>query len=267
MSGPAGWAWADASRRGIAHARAGEPRQDARRVGLAADGAWLVAVACDGAGSAPRGGAAAVIAARMLRSCAFAHFAGCRSAPDAEQVAAWFGLVRAVIARSAADRGLPVSQFATTAVVALSDGTVVVTAHVGDGAVLARLSGPDTEAGSDEVNPSVGAWTVLSWPEHGEYVSETFFVTDADLRLRVSCHEVRADRLVVMTDGLERLAIDFELGAAHAPFLDGMCRPLVQAEHGGRDVVLSNQLARYLGSPAMDARTDDDRTLILAAFR
>ena len=249
------WSWAAASRRGTAHERCGEPRQDAFRV-VAPDGGRdiLAAIACDGAGSAARGGAGAAIVARTLASCARTWLSATGRLPGEDAATCWMLLARERIAVEAAWRSFDPRDFATTAVLAVSDGASTITAHVGDGAVAAR-------------DATSGRWIALSWPEQGEYASTTRFLTDdGRLSLRIARCDDPIDRLAVMTDGLERLALDFRTGAPHAAFLDPMAAPLAVRAVGGRDGDLSRALRSYLAGERVNARTDDDKTLVLAAL-
>ena len=248
-----GWSWAAASRRGTAHERCGEPRQDAFRIAGPASGHDVLAVAaCDGAGSTSHGGHGAAVAAWTLASCARAWLSSSARLPHADAAACWMLLARERIALAAARRGLQPRDFATTAVLAVSDGQSTLTAHVGDGAVAARL------AGSNE-------WIALSWPEQGEYASMTRFLTDeAGPAPRVVRHDGPIDRLVVMTDGLERLALDFRKGVPHSAFLEPMAAPLAAQAAGGLSRPLSLALSTYLASERVNDRTDDDKTLVLA---
>lgn len=248
------WTWAAASSRGTAHERCGEPRQDAFRIaGPSDDGDFLAVIVCDGAGSASYGGAGARIAAWTLASCARTWLRATGRLPEADAAACWMLLARERIAFAAEKRGLDPRDFATTAVVAVSDGASTLTAHVGDGAVVARIA-------------SSGDWVSLSWPEQGEFASMTRFVTDeAGLSLRVARHDDPIDRLAVMSDGLERLALDFRAGEPHAPFLEPMAAPLAACGTVGQDRHLSEVLSTYLASDRVNERTDDDKTLVLAA--
>jgi hypothetical protein len=56
-------------------------------------------------------------------------------------------------------------------------------------------------------------------------------------------------------------------GHAHAPFFQGILGPVAGSEIAGRDHKLCAALARYLESDAVNARTDDDKTLLVAAYR
>lgn len=245
------WTWMSASCRGTAHARDGTRKQDAMAVLTEQDGAVLVAVACDGAGSASHGRAGAMIAAVTLARCARRWLHNETVLPAGDEVVGWVEEARLRILDAANDRGLPARDFATTVVMAVSDGTDTITAHIGDGAIVARC------AATDE-------WTALSWPAHGEYASMTSFLTDDELALRVATTPGEINRLVVFTDGIERLALDLGAHAPHAPFFDSVARPLGDCTDVGRSSPLSTALAALLDSDSVNARTDDDKTLILA---
>ncbi|TVQ58542.1 MAG: protein phosphatase 2C domain-containing protein [Rhodobacteraceae bacterium] len=246
-----GWTVAAATRRGESHARRGERGQDAARVLL--DGPTLIAVVSDGAGSAPRGGAGAALACRVVAEAARAAVAAAGSvgalADDAP--AAWLAAARARIAFAATARDLRPRDFAATLALAVSDGVDTLVAHVGDGAVVGR---------------DADGWRALSWPDGGEHAGATFFLTDENPALRVIRAEAPVDALALLTDGIERLVLDFAALEPHAPFFDRMTAPLATAAPG-RDAALGRALAAWLGAEAVAARTDDDRTLVLALRR
>ncbi len=249
------WSWAAASRRGVSHERRGEPRQDTFRIVGPPDGSGVfAAVACDGAGSAPRGGVGATIAARVLAGCAQTWLDEAGRLPHPDVLVCWMLLARRQIVQTAAAHDLAPCEFATTAVMTLSDASVTLTAHVGDGAVVAR-------------DATTRDWLALSWPEHGEYANTTRFLTDADgPAIRIAVHDGRIDRIAAMTDGLERLALDFATTRAHAAFMEPMAAPLAARGVGGLDAELSCALRTYLGSERVNEHTDDDKTLLLACF-
>lgn len=245
------WTWAAASRRGTSHARAGERRQDAFLVRAA--GGSLVAVACDGAGSSSHGGAGAAVVARTVAAAAQRWCALGTGVPCDDVVVGWVVRSRLRLAGAADRLGIDVRGFATTLVMVVADADGAVVAHVGDGAAVGRSA-------------ASGEWSALSWPESGEYASTTFFVTDDDIRLRVSRYVGRWDRLAVMTDGIERLALDFGGRVPHAPLLEGLTGPVARSAARGHDFVLSRRLGDYLDSPNVCERTDDDKTVIVAAL-
>ena len=64
-----------------------------------------------------------------------------------------------------------------------------------------------------------------------------------------------------MTDGLQRLALDFSAKQPHAEFF----HPLFQAiKISAKSDDLSTALKAFLNSPIINERTDDDKTLVLA---
>lgn len=247
------WTWAAASRRGTAHEANREGRQDAYRV--LAVGRFVIAIACDGAGSTRHGRLGAVIATRMLSMRAAEWVGRQQAVPPPRAVEMWVAEARLAILVHADRRGCFMGEFAATLVMAISDGSCTLTAHVGDGAIVGRY------AGSDD-------FIQLSWPESGQYASTTFFLTDAVPRLRIGMLAgIAIDQLAVMTDGLERLALSFAEKAAHAPFFRSMFAPVASSSYFGRDHHLSDSLAAFLSSASVNARTDDDKTLVIAALR
>lgn len=244
------WKWAAASRCGTAHARSNTCRQDAARVLAAGD--FIVAVACYGAGSTSHGGLGAVLAARLLSEHARRWLEADGALPSPAVIDGWVDEVRAAIAVCADRRGCRFNDFATTVVMALSNGTSTLTMHIGDGAILAR-------------GRTSAELLELSWPDSGDYAATTFFITDAVPRVRIGVLEGYAiSGLALITDGLERLALDFRIGHAHPGFFAALFMPLDDQGIAGRDHALSGQLAAFLDTDAVNARTDDDKTLILA---
>jgi hypothetical protein len=155
------------------------------------------------------------------------------------------------LVQSVADKaGVPTREFAATLVGVVATQNEAVAIHVGDGAVIWQQA--------DE-------WKTASWPAHGEYASTTYFVTDDELKVRVSATDVPVDSVALFSDGLERLVLDFAKVQPHAPFFDRMIDPVRKASHAGRNADLSLQLKGFLTQDRVNARTDDDKTLVLVA--
>ncbi len=200
------------------------------------------------------GGEGASLVARVMSVQARKHFATGAAGPDDETLLTWIDEARGAIYYAASTRQLAPRDFATTLICVLSDGFGTTTAHVGDGCAVAK----DAESGE---------WHALTWPAHGEYASTTYFVTDDQPRISIQRRNAAISALVAFTDGMERLALDFAAARPHAPFFEGVLGPVLQSSVIGRDAKLSHQLARYLDSPPVNARTDDDKTLLVAAYR
>jgi hypothetical protein len=232
--GLATWRALGASVAGAGHLARGIGCEDASAVDVTDDGTLLIAVA-DGAGSAARSseGSTRAVAAAMdaLRSgadvCAVVHAARGALEPVAE--------------------GERMGDLATTLLVVRGGVAGIETAQVGDGAVVLR--------GGDELS-------VLAADDKGEYLNETVFLTSAGWReaLRVDTAEASAvDGIAVLTDGLQLVALDLATGTPHAPFF----APFFSFVADDGDV---EQLVAFLGSERVQARTDDDVTLVVATL-
>ena len=233
----------------------GTRKQDAISTFSCRDGDILVSIISDGAGSASYGGEGASVICRSFATLIRIHFSESSDFPTEALIWEWLDHIRDRISRAAQKRGLTPRDFSATLVLAISDGTKTLTAHVGDGAIVARRASEDD-------------WQALSWPAQGEYASTTYFVTeDPQARLRVSLSETPIDALAVFTDGIERIALNYATDRAHEPFFKGIILPLAKIEQPGRDSDLSAKLRSYLDSPKVLERTDDDKTLMLAIRR
>jgi Protein phosphatase 2C len=126
-------------------------------------------------------------------------------------------------------------------------------AQVGDGAI---------------VTPEVGtqSWSWLFWPQRGEYANSTVFLTDriAVDRLEVGVLSTPQQEVALFTDGLQHLVLHYEEQTVHSSFFERMMSPIRSSGQDGEDLKLCSDLERYLGSPVVRSRSDDDLTLVLA---
>lgn len=244
------WSWASASVRGTSHVKSGTRCQDAHQCRLI--NGSLIAIVSDGAGSAQYGGEGASLVARGLMKRAETHFGSSLELPDDALIWDWIDEVRDLLSLAAERRGVLPRAFASTLVGVLATSNQTLVMHIGDGVAAMRMR--------DDAK-----WTVPLWPAHGEYASTTYFVVDEPApQLRLHRSDNPAEVIVAMSDGLERLALNFADEQAHAPFFDGIIKPVAAAQ-GGRSSELSLQLQNYLDSAPINARTDDDKTLVIAA--
>lgn len=254
----AGWVWACASHVGTSHERTKQRLQDAYSCFVVdADGAEVfLGIVSDGAGSAEYGGQGAALVCRCIALAARRHFSRTLDLPTQAEVESWVDEARDRIYAAAQARGKEARDFATTLVCALSVGRSSAFLHVGDGCAVVR------EAAS-------GLWVAPTWPDHAEYASMTSFVTDQPVaKVRLSTHDVPIDCLAVFSDGLERLVLDMAARRPFERFFSVVTQPILSSlvSHG-RDAQLSAQLEAYLGSDPINSRTDDDKTLVIAALR
>jgi hypothetical protein len=250
----ADWTWARAKCRGVSHIKTEVRCQDALTCLAPALGS-LVAVVCDGAGSAAFGGEGASLTCRTIAQKAADHLRTKNELPDDELLWSWTDEVREKLSHASANRNISRKSFAATLVAVLATPNSYVSLHIGDGGIVGR----------DLVS---GRWQTVSWPEHGDYASTTYFITDEpDVRMRVTRQERNFDALAIFSDGIERLALSFSKTEPHGPFFDSMFRAVGASKAKGCDLDLSRKLASFLDSSQINARTDDDKSLILAVLK
>ncbi len=248
-----GWSWASASCRGTSHVRNGTRCQDfSRTLRVGRDRSILVLLASDGAGSASFGGEGAAIVCRAIGEGARAYFADSAALPDQETVLSWLDSTRDLIGVAADARAALPRDFAATLVGAIVADDQALLIHIGDGAAVVRQG---------------DGWRIGSWPDQGEFASTTYFVTDEPgPRLRLNMVGA-IDAVALFTDGIERLVLNFATREVHGSFFETMIAPVARSDADGRNARLCAALGAYLDGDAVNGRTDDDKTLILAARR
>jgi hypothetical protein len=110
------------------------------------------------------------------------------------------------------------------------------------------------------------AYGHVFWPDRGEYANTTHFVTEEDAVEHLQFESVnrRIIEVALLTDGLQTIALNYQLQIAHEPFFKGLFAPLRTAKEG-RSPELSESLVSFLSSPRVNEKTDDDKTLVLAS--
>ena len=259
-SSPA-WRYAYSSVRGTSHVAQDKPCQDAVYCKVhidSGDHPVLVAIVSDGAGSAARSDDGSREVCRMLVSEIEQHFRTDDSTLgqiDTDFFKNFLTYFRNEMSRlAAADEGT-VSDFACTLLVALVGENQAVLAQLGDGAIVYSLAG------------DCDRYQLGFLPAHGEYVNVTHFVTEADSEQNLQ-YEFLPDcigELAVFSDGIERLALNLQTMQPHLPFFRPMLTPIRNTEEEGMHSHLSHALTNFLDSDAVNSRSDDDKTLILAS--
>jgi hypothetical protein len=237
---------------GISHQRSGQPCQDncaAREIEL--PGETVLVLACsDGAGSAEQSQVGSRLACDTLIDLVAAELrlAGAMSRIASEQALSWLGEVHKAIAAEADVRETDARQLACTLLFAVLGRSGAAFGQVGDGAIVVWQD---------------GQYQPIFWPQSGEYVNTTNFITDPRYQtfLEFAWCDAPVDEVALFTDGLQMLGLDFRQRAAHGPFFSPMFEALRKQD---RPEDLALPLQTFLESPELAERTDDDKTLVLA---
>lgn len=255
MNATGGWRYVYASVAGVAHRASGGECQDACAVHwLALPDAppALLLTAADGAGSAAQARVGAELACQtLLTEWATALAQTPANAWTRDTAEALIAPVQAALTECAASAGLPVREFACTLLGAALTDDHALFLHLGDGAIV-------IDAG-DGYRP-------VFWPQAGQYANETWFATDASAaaRLEFAALAEPVAEIALFTDGLQPLALHYQTRQAHAPFFRPLFQRLRAAPEPGCSADLQTALERFLDAPALNQRTHDDKTLILA---
>jgi len=167
-------------------------------------------------------------------------------------VRAAFEAARERVLALAGEAGESPRKYAATLTGVAASADCLAVGQIGDGAVVA-----EDEDGR--------LWTATRL-QRGEYANETHFLTEEGALDQVSIEvferPVRA--LAVLSDGLVRLALKLPDQEPHAPFFQPLFRFAGAVEDGEQ---AASQLAGFLDSERVNARTDDDKSLVLAVRR
>jgi hypothetical protein len=241
------WIVLGASVTGTAHRAKNRPCQDAffwRTFGT--EDEWLALAVADGAGSATHSDVAAQWVCRELvqrvEICPFDQLA-----TDTGILMLFTEVRHALYAHAEYLRVNP-RELASTALLAIVGPEEAIFAQIGDGAIVIGH-------GED--------YQVVFWPEPGEYVNTTDFLTDEALATLIRFRRVQATirELAVLTDGLQRLALDLASRTAYAGFFRPIFRRLQTMADSES---LTDSFRAFLDSDRVNQRTDDDKTLVVA---
>ena len=246
------WRVVGASVPGTAHLTRGIPCQDAHAFARLPDGGLLVAVA-DGAGSASHAADGARIASQRVVAWLEAQL-GARRPSDALEWAQLmeeaFHEARDALVKRARNRRLRLRDLSTTLTCLAATDAALAVGHIGDS--VAVISNGD------------GRLELVAHPQRGEYANEVMLLTmrNALNRFEVRVMPRHVHALAVTSDGLLRLATKLPHYDPFPPFFAPLFDFTTRAEDAGQ---AEAALTQFLQSDRVNARTDDDKTLVLAA--
>lgn len=253
------WNTAFATVIGTSHEKTGSPCQDAChcRTIQTSDGQEIfLGIASDGAGSASRSEVGSSLTVKMF----FEEFGQLiKSEEDIclinrNLVLDWLKNVKAQIFVRATSEALSPREFACTVLCAIVGLNNSIFFQIGDGAIVV------SETPVDE-------YGCIFWPQHGEFANQTNFITQENLSdiLGFEYSQGTVNRVAIFTDGIERLVLDFSERSVYPPALNSIFEWLQNNPQMSTDQNPSPALISYLNSSFINSRTDDDKSLVMAA--
>jgi hypothetical protein len=246
-----GWSVVAASVVGTSHEASGAPCQDRHRSLVTDTGELLIAVA-DGTGSAERGaeGAQRAVDAAIDRLDSHSRGGGGQLRDWEAAVADAFRWAKQSISDLGSDQEGGSAAFATTLTCAVATAERLIVGQVGDVIVV--------------VEDDRGELILAVAPQRGEYANEVVVLTMEGALDHLEIASLPASaRFAVLSDGLLRLAINLASGEPHAPFFRPLFAFAAETAAATADE-REAELAGFLRSERVCARSDDDKTLVLA---
>jgi hypothetical protein len=159
--------------------------------------------------------------------------------------------VRAALEEQATRDGYSVDDLACTLLVFIATPDWIAAMQIGDGFIVLRCQEEDAQ--------------LLFPPDKGEYINETTFVTSTNAleAMRVCFKTGNPEFICASTDGLERLAIRMSDWTPFIPFFQPLEEYLRETSNPEQE---DEYLMSFLESDRLNARTDDDKTLLLCLY-
>ncbi|CAD5916487.1 hypothetical protein PCC9214_00376 [Planktothrix tepida] len=248
------WQIISASVTGTSHEKQDLPCQDAHGFKQLSPDLIILAVA-DGAGSAKLADLGANIAVKTaletLEKQINSEDNNTKDIPWQDYLKNALTVAKTALEAESISQEIEVRELATTLIIGIATPKLVAVAQVGDGAIV--------------VEDKAGNIQELTIPTSGEYLNETVFLIapNAIETAQINLWGGQPKYLATFSDGLQMLALKMPEGKPHHPFFS----PLFKFVESITDEIdAKEQLIKFLRSPRVTERTDDDLTLILASF-
>jgi len=257
MISPKNWKIVESRVRGVSHLKTGIECQDSKSSKIIQDNSQnevLILAVSDGAGSASNSAIGSNLTCSSIISMVENFISNGGSVKDITRPLAslWVKNVREKIKKQASKDGLPERSYACTMLVAVVGSDCFAALQIGDGCI---------------VYPENKGWVYACWPQHGEFINTTNFVTgtNAEDDLFFKLYEKTIDEIAVFTDGLEMLLVNHSNKSIVSSFFERNFVPVRNISTIDAGELLSLKLDSFLSSPIITSRTDDDITLMLAS--
>lgn len=151
----------------------------------------------------------------------------------------------------AASSDYSLNDLACTLLVFLATPNWVAAMQIGDGFIVVRLR--------------EGEEQLLFTPDKGEFINETTFVTSANAinEMRVRVLPGQQNFICASTDGLEPVAIRMSDWTPFPPFFQPLEQYMVETSNPEQE---DEYIKNFLDSERLNAKTDDDKTLLLCLY-
>jgi hypothetical protein len=247
------WKVIGKSVKGASHVATGNECEDAVKFDVVTgDNGEEVLICCasDGAGSALYAAEASyTVVEEVVKRMA----AWLQSGKDVDEAAVYSILedVYDALVKQAKEVEADLNEFSCTLLGCCIGGDIAVFFQMGDGALVRQYE---------------NSYTHIWWPDNGEYQNATSFLVDDPNfgSLKVLVVNEQVDEIAIFTDGLQMLALNYEQQQVHQPFFNALFPSLRMADTEEKIAILNRRLEEYLDSNAINSRTDDDKTLLLA---
>ena len=160
--------------------------------------------------------------------------------------------VRQKLELKAVELDCPLGELACTLVAFLATPQWTIALQVGDSFLVVR--------GQEDLD-----YQLVFYPDRGELANETTFVTTQADELTMQCKVLskRLKFICAATDGLESVAIHRQDWQPYPPFFEPLENFLTVANNLSQEELY---LKNFLSSERLNARTSDDKTLLLCLY-
>lgn len=220
----------------------------------------LIAIASDGAGSAKWGDVGSRLICNIIKQEILGFLEKGFHLRDItrETAAGWIEIFLDEVFNIGKDRGKTIRDYACTLVGAIIGLHEEVYFQIGDGAIVVLPRHYPKE------------YKCIFWPQRGEYANTTFFATEEDAvdkHLKFRGTEAEEDEIIniaVFTDGIQHLALHYESRSPYPGFFKPVFKALDYLKIKNTEEI-NTFLEAFLSSNKINDKTDDDKTLIMAA--